>query len=160
TSTAASEPGSWREVLRMSRGAITRVGLHFVRERANVWLRFGRPLRVLVVSRERRIAEFVAGQVFARIRWQGNEYGTTLLQLLMLSIAGVMAVAAGLLWRPSLRIIYNATESAPLGWYWVQPTTSLEVGDYVVAALPTPFEVMAVERRYLARRVPLLKPIA
>jgi hypothetical protein len=63
----------------------------------------------------------------------------TRLQLLMLSIAAVMAVAAGLLWRPSLRIVYNATDSAPLGWYRVQPTTHLDVGDYVVAALPAPF---------------------
>ena len=75
-----------------------RVALVFIAQRVNVYLRFGDPVRELIIDRERRVAEFAPLAVFCRIRWEANEYGTTLWQLSVLhaspaeklsSIAGV-----------------------------------------------------------------------
>ena len=57
-------------------GPLTRVALVFVPERRNVWLRFGRPARERIIDRQRRVAEFSAGAVFCRVRWEANAYGT------------------------------------------------------------------------------------
>jgi hypothetical protein len=138
----------------MTGGEITRVGLHFVRERDNVWLRFGRPLRVLVVSRERRVAEFVAGQVFARIRWQGNEYGKTLWQLLILQacrpgeslqrVEGIWPVAAILL-RSSgaanvqgVLSLLDEIECQPIDLADVNPSYWRTAHSRLAARLPVP----------------------
>ena len=71
-------------------GSSTRVALTFVAERMNVWLRFGRPAGERVIDGQRRVVKFSPGAVFCRIRWEANEYGTTLWQLAIL-----LAVARG-----------------------------------------------------------------
>lgn len=71
-------------------GPLTRVALIFVPEKRNVWLRFGRPAHETIVDTQRRTAEFNAGSVFCRVRWEANAYGTTLWQL-----AVVQAAASG-----------------------------------------------------------------
>ena len=68
-------------------GSLTRVALLFIAQRFNVYLRFGRPAHERIIDDRRRVAEFDPEAVFCRIRWQGNEYGTTLWQLSILQAA-------------------------------------------------------------------------
>src|SRR5271167_2659573 len=68
-------------------GSLTRVALLFIAQRFNVYLRFGRPAHEQIIDDHRRVAEFDPEAVFCRIRWQGNEYGTTLWQLSILQAA-------------------------------------------------------------------------
>src|SRR6185312_13519037 len=58
------------------------------------------------------------------------------------------------------RIFYNASESAPRGWYWLTPSISYRTGMRVFAILPGNAVALADKRRYLPRTVPILKPIA
>lgn len=67
---------------------MTRVGLIYVPERINVYLRFGRPRLEQLVDAHRRWVEFADGAVFCRIRWERAEYGTTFWQLLILQASG------------------------------------------------------------------------
>ena len=61
-----------------------RVSLAFVEHRVNVYLRFGHPVREIVLDRWRRVAVFAPGAVCCRVKWIGNDYGTALWQLMML----------------------------------------------------------------------------
>lgn len=61
--------------------------------------------------------------------------------------------------HPALRLVYNASESAPRGFYVVTPVARLSIGDYVVARLPRDVERFAAERGYLPRGVPVLKQV-
>jgi conjugative transfer signal peptidase TraF len=67
-----------------------------------------------------------------------------------------MAVAL----HPSVQLIYNASDSAPRGFYRVTPTVDLKRGDYVVAMLPKEVAHFAAVRGYLPASVPVLKRIA
>jgi conjugative transfer signal peptidase TraF len=62
--------------------------------------------------------------------------------------------------KPAVRIVYNASDSAPRGLYIVSPAADLQVGDYVVARLPEATANFAATRDYLPRFVPVLKQIA
>ena len=61
-----------------------KVSLAFVEHRVNVYLRFGRPVREIVLDRWRRVAVLAPGSVCCRIKWIGNDYGTALWQLMVL----------------------------------------------------------------------------
>jgi Protein of unknown function (DUF2840) len=63
---------------------LTRVALAFVDKRTNLYLRFGRPQREVRIDRWQRCALFVPNSIFARVLWQGNDYGTTRWQLMVL----------------------------------------------------------------------------
>src|SRR5437868_2573600 len=63
---------------------LTRVVLLHMSDLVNVWLRFGHPTCKTIIDGHRRVAEFLPGAVFCRVRWEGNEYGTTLWQLSIL----------------------------------------------------------------------------
>lgn len=54
----------------------TRVALVFVEGEVNVWLRFGVPRAALTLDASRRIAEFAPGDLFCRVVWLANAYGT------------------------------------------------------------------------------------
>jgi len=58
------------------------------------------------------------------------------------------------------RIIYNPSESAPRGWYALEPAEALAVGQYALVTLPEPIRRFADQRRYLPSGVPLLKNVA
>lgn len=60
------------------------VSLAFVDQRVNVRLRFGKPVREIVLNRWRRVAVFEPGTVCCRVKWIANDYGTTLWQLMVL----------------------------------------------------------------------------
>lgn len=68
----------------LHRHALTRVSLAFVEGRINVYLRFGRPALVQRRDSCRNTAFFRAEEVFCRIHWTGNDYGTARWQLMVL----------------------------------------------------------------------------
>jgi hypothetical protein len=88
---------------------LTRVSLFYIEQRINLYLRFGCPLRVHQIDRWRRCAVFPPAQLFCRIRWESNDYGTTRWQLLVLQTGrpgeGMQRVR-GI--RPGAHILLNA----------------------------------------------------
>ena len=73
---------------------------------------------------------------------------------------GIAAVFAAAFLKPTVRIVYNPSDSAPRGWYLMRPASGLSVGEYVVARLPSDTAAFAAVRGYLPRSVPILKQIA
>ncbi|NPC57791.1 conjugative transfer signal peptidase TraF [Caenimonas sp. S4] len=80
--------------------------------------------------------------------------------LVLCTVAGVAAAATPALFRPDVRLVYNASSSAPLGWYHVQPATPAKVGNYVLATLPPDAAVLATRRGYLPAGLPILKQVS
>lgn len=69
----------------------------------------------------------------------------------MLAFAGAADVHPRLLW--------NATASAPIGLYAVQPVTRPQVGDLVVVRPNSALARWMVQRRYIGQDVPLVKRV-
>lgn len=61
--------------------------------------------------------------------------------------------------RPAPRIIWNASASAPIGFWRIDPHTRFRTGDMVLARTPEAVRELAAERRYIPANVPLLKRI-
>ncbi|HEJ5352609.1 S26 family signal peptidase [Pseudomonas aeruginosa] len=89
-----------------------------------------------------------------------------------LVLAGFAAVGlAALAWaafvQPLPRLIYNPSDSVPVGWYRVDPQRHntgslprpLSVGSIVLTTLPPDVAALAAQRRYLPVHVPLLKRV-
>lgn len=57
-------------------------------------------------------------------------------------------------------VVWNATASAPLGLYRVQPATRIARGDLVLAMPPDAAAQLAAARGYLPRGTPLIKHVA
>lgn len=93
---------------------------------------------------------------------------------LALGSAAAVALAA-LAWasfaKPLPRLVYNPSDSVPVGWYRVdlmlqQPTSDaipepapLQVGSIVLVRLPAHAAALAAQRGYLPLQVPLLKRV-
>ncbi|MGP3618716.1 DUF2840 domain-containing protein [Pseudomonas aeruginosa] len=60
------------------------VSLAYVEQRFKLYLRFGEPVRITRLDHWRRVAVFLPGAVFCRIRWQANDYGTVRWQLMVM----------------------------------------------------------------------------
>jgi conjugative transfer signal peptidase TraF len=93
------------------------------------------------------------------------------LVLASLSACGLAALAwASFLpvnMRPLPRVIYNPTDSVPIGWYRVDPFDRLadplhnpvQVDSIVLAHLPAQAALLAAQRDYLPLGIPLLKRV-
>ncbi len=57
-------------------------------------------------------------------------------------------------------LVYNPSESVPVGFYWITPTESPKIGDLVLMQTPASVAGLADQRRYLPRHVPMLKYVA
>ncbi|HVA15011.1 MAG TPA: S26 family signal peptidase [Stellaceae bacterium] len=57
-------------------------------------------------------------------------------------------------------LIWNASASAPLGFYWVVSSKAMSHGDLVLADLPPAARMLAAKRQYLPLGVPLVKRVA
>ena len=73
-------------------------------------------------------------------------------------VAGVLLLFASMR-TESLRLIYNPSASAPVGWYFIRSATALRPHDIVLASPPESAAALADDRHYLLRGVPLLKEI-
>lgn len=58
------------------------------------------------------------------------------------------------------RLLWNATASAPVGFYMLRPESSYIASDLVAVTPPEPLERFMVERGYIGADVPMLKRIA
>jgi conjugative transfer signal peptidase TraF len=58
------------------------------------------------------------------------------------------------------QLVYNASDSVPVGWYRISPANSLVPGDLVLVYLPLEVRSLAAQRGYLPSKVPLLKTVA
>lgn len=77
-----------------------------------------------------------------------------------LSVVGVALIAipaTGIL--PPL-LLYNPSESAPLGWYRIEAVSEISRGDLVVANLPDEASELAAQRGYLPASIPVIKAVA
>lgn len=80
---------------------------------------------------------------------------------------GLAALAWAAFVQPLPRLIYNPSDSVPVGWYRVQPLDHraaslphrLEVGNIVLTRLPADAAALAAQRGYLPVHVPLLKRV-
>lgn len=82
------------------------------------------------------------------------------LSLMVVSLVALFAPA----WLPeeparTLRLIYNASDSAPRGFYAIRQAQTAH-GDWVITRLPPDAAALAAERQYLPTNVPLLKRVA
>ena len=69
----AAPPTSLAELVgRAGATPLTRVSLAFIEQRIDIYLRFGEPARTIRLDRWRRVAMFLPGVVFCRIRWHAN----------------------------------------------------------------------------------------
>ena len=77
------------------------------------------------------------------------------------------ALACASFTKPSPRLVYNPSDSVPVGWYSIKPLeqdptqhpTELQVGSIVLVHLPAEAAALAAQRGYLPPRVPLLKRV-
>ncbi len=79
--------------------------------------------------------------------------------VLLAAVLGVGLITVSSWRRPSSKIVYNPSRSAPLGWYVVKPVAEVHRGDFVLVQLPAAIARLADERQYLPKTVPLLKNI-
>ena len=80
--------------------------------------------------------------------------------LALLVCCGLASLAWPHLIKPYLRVVYNASDSVPRGWYRIVPAHSLPVGSIVLVGLPADVSMLAAQRGYLPERIPLLKRVA
>lgn len=85
-----------------------------------------------------------------RRRWRGAAVAALL---------GMAALGVSSLVSPSPRLVWNASASAPIGLYWVEPNMPIRRGDLVLATLPETMRWLAADRAYLPSNVPLVKRI-
>jgi len=78
---------------------------------------------------------------------------------LVLSALGAGILWAGLALKPAPIRLYNPSESAPIGWYKVEPLKVVERGDLVASRLPGHAESLASMRGYLPAGVPVIKTV-
>jgi conjugative transfer signal peptidase TraF len=84
---------------------------------------------------------------------------------IMLAGAAVIGLGIGILLGtvahpPKVRLLWNASASAPIGLYLIKPGAPLKVGDMVAARAPDGARQLAATRGYLPSGVPLVKQIA
>jgi len=70
----------------------------------------------------------------------------------------VLALASASVISLPIKLIYNASESAPIGFYWIDQQLILR-GDYVYVQVPKRVRDLVIERGYLPPDVPLLKRV-
>jgi len=75
------------------------------------------------------------------------------------SLFGASFAAVALL-DPLPRVVWNASASAPIGFYQIEPLPDPPHGTLVAVMPPAPLAHWLAERGYLGERVPLLKHVA
>lgn len=71
-----------------------------------------------------------------------------------------LATALDLAIRPAPRIVWNASASASIGFWRVDPHARFHTGDMVLATTPDAVRELAATRHYIPVNVPLLKRVA
>jgi conjugative transfer signal peptidase TraF len=79
---------------------------------------------------------------------------------LALAVVSLLALAWAALATSPPRLVYNASDSVPAGWYRIAPVGPVAAGDLVLVRLPPDATALAAQRGYLPSSVPLLKTVA
>lgn len=79
-----------------------------------------------------------------------------ILAVTLLAVTGIAATSA---FDMPLRLLWNVTASAPVGFYTIEPADRLAVPELVAVMPPEPLAEFMVERGYVGRGVPLLKRV-
>ncbi|KWR77254.1 DUF2840 domain-containing protein [Cupriavidus sp. IDO] len=147
---------------------LTRVSLAYIEQRIDIYLRFGQPAHTIRHDRSRRVAVFLPGAVFCRIRWQANDYGTVRWQLMVIQtctsldaaqrIPGVLPGARLLLHaegEPAVRAVLeriDAIEALGIAPVAVSPAYWRTLGNRLSARLPLPGYTAERHAAWLAGR--------
>jgi conjugative transfer signal peptidase TraF len=78
----------------------------------------------------------------------------------MATYLATMGVAVAALFPLPLKLVWNASASAPIGLYTIDSDQLPEVTDLVAVDAPDPLATFLAERGYLPRGVPLMKRVA
>ena len=165
----AAPPTSLAELVgRAGAAPLTRVSLAYVEQRVDIYLRFGEPERTIRLDRWRRVAMFLPGAVFCRIRWHANDYGTLRWQLMVMQactpldaaqrIPGVLPGARLLLHaegEPAVRSVLeqlDAIEAQGIAPTDVSPAYWRTLGNRLAARLPLPAYTTERHAAWLAGR--------
>ncbi|SAK81825.1 DUF2840 domain-containing protein [Caballeronia ptereochthonis] len=133
--------------------SLTRVSLAYVEQRIDLYLRFGEPARTVRLDRWRRVAVFLPGAVFCRIRWHANDYGTVRWQLMVMQACTPLEAAqciTGVL--PGARLLLHA-EGEPAVRAVLQQIDAIEALGIAPAAVSLAYWRTLANR--LAARLPL-----
>lgn len=79
--------------------------------------------------------------------------------ILAVTTLAVIGIAAASAVETPTKLIWNATASAPIGFYTIEPADRIEVSELVAVMLPEPLAAFMVQRGYVGRGVPLLKRV-
>ena len=79
-----------------------------------------------------------------------------ILAVTLLAVTGIAATSAV---ETPTKLIWNATASAPIGFYTIEPADRIEVPELVAVMPAEPLAGFMVERGYVGRGVPLLKRV-
>lgn len=81
----------------------------------------------------------------------------------VLSACGLAALAWASFVQPAAHVIYNPSDSVPVGWYRIEradsPSRPLSVGSIVLTRLSADVAALAAQRGYLPSHIPLLKRV-
>jgi conjugative transfer signal peptidase TraF len=91
------------------------------------------------------------------VRPGGRTASRAILALCCLGLGLVGFISLG---RPGPLIIYNASASAPIGFYRVLPADPIRRGDLILANIPESVRRLAADRGYLPANVHLVKRVA
>ena len=78
---------------------------------------------------------------------------------LTVTVLAVLGIAVASAFEMPTKLIWNATASAPIGFYTVEPADRIEVPELVAVMPPEPLGRFMTERGYVGRGVPLLKRV-
>jgi len=79
---------------------------------------------------------------------------------LPVAVAAVTLLGLSAWFAPAPRLLWNASQSAPVGLYRIDAGAAPAVGDWVAIAPPADLADYMARRNYLPRGVPLLKRVA
>jgi conjugative transfer signal peptidase TraF len=79
--------------------------------------------------------------------------------MLIPTVVGTAMLIVPTVLAPAPRLVWNASASAPIGLYVVQPGAAPQPGDMVIARAPAPYRQLAAGRHYLPVNVPLVKRV-
>ncbi|WP_414711324.1 MULTISPECIES: S26 family signal peptidase [Spongiibacter] len=101
------------------------------------------------------------------MRWHIRLHLWACFMVLLLMAGSLFALAWVAFTPPTARVIYNASDSVPMGWYRVTPLDDISatqpdaiaVDSIVLTRLPASVAILADQHGYLPLQVPLLKRV-
>ncbi len=74
-------------------------------------------------------------------------------------VCAIIIIIAPIFFNFPIKLIYNSSPSAPIGYYKIKAVSNLKRGIYIVVQTPPDFRLLAAKRDYLPLNVPLIKQV-